>query len=299
MTLEINNIQKDSSKIHLRSEEITEIMGIPPKWLIRWGITIIFIIITVVFIGSAFFRYPDIVIAPVVLTSENPPSVIVAKGSGRLTDILYAEGSLVKKGDTLAVIENPARLKDVVYLSNLIKGFNLDKESDLQVDDRSLEKLNVGDIQNHLNAFSKAYFDLKLFLKQNYHELKVKALESEIKQYNHYTNQLWSQKNLTEKDLELTQKQFVRDSQLFKTGVIAAIEYEKSQAILLSKRQMLESAKLNLSSTSITIENLKQTIIETRIDQENQSKKLKEDFKNRQSELISNLSIFKILFQLF
>ncbi len=282
---------KDPSKIHLRSEEITEIMGIPPRWLVRWGITIIFIVIAVVFIGSTFFRYPDIVSAQATITSENPVSIMVSKANGKLTKIFCRDGSLVSKNDTIAVIENPARPNDIFFLSKLFHRLDQkNPKAELLLNVKFPDSLVLGEVQGAYNTFSRAYFDLKLFQKQDFHAQKIKAIESEIKQYNQYYNRLWSQRNLTFKDLELTQKQFARDSQLFKTGVIAATEYEKSQAVILSKRQMLESARLNLSSTAITVEKLKQSIIETQIDQENQTKKLKEDFINRQSDLVSNLS---------
>jgi len=285
---------KNPSKINLRSEEISEIMGIPPKWIIRWGITILFIVIAIVFIGSAFFRYPDIVTAPVVITSENPPSVIISRATGRITDLLFAESSIVTKGDTIAVIENPAKLKDIVYLSRIIQGFNpYGKDSDSLIDPKHLEKLNLGDIQNEFNAFSKAYFDHRLFLKQNYHEQKIKAIESEVNQYNQYYNRLWSQRNLTLKDLALTQKQFTRDSQLYKSGVISAVDYEKSQANLLSKCQSLESARLNLSTTAITIEELKQSIFDTKLERESQGKNLKEVLVGSYNQLISTLSAWE------
>lgn len=294
-----NNKEKNPSKINLRSEEITEIMGIPPRWLIRWGITIIFIVIAIVLIGSAFFHYPDIVTAQATITSENPVSIVVSKANGKLTKIFYKDGSLVSRNDTIAVIENPAKAKDIFFLSRLINNIDHKSAKSVLIPDLKLpDSLILGEVQGVYNTFSRAYFDLKLFLKQDLHSQKIKALESEVKQYNQYYNRLWSQRNLAIKDLELTHKQFARDSQLLKTGVIAAAEYEKSQALLLSKRQMLENARLNLSSTAITIEKLKQSIIETRIDQENQTKKLKEDFINRQSELVSNLSSWEKTFLL-
>lgn len=297
--MEINSIEKNPSKINLRSEEITEIMGIPPRWLIRWGITIIFIVIAIVLIGSFFFHYPDIVTAQATITSENPVSIVVSKANGKLTKIFFKDGSLVSRNDTIAVIENPAKAKDIFFLSKLINSIGpKSAKSDFIPDLKLPDSLVLGAVQGTYNTFSRAYFDLKLFLKQDLHSQKIKALESEVKQYNQYYNRLWSQRNLAIKDLELTHKQFARDSQLLKTGVIAAAEYEKSQASLLSKRQMLENARLNLSSTAITIEKLKQSIIETRIDQENQTKKLKEDFINRQSELVSNLSSWEKTFLL-
>lgn len=285
--------------INLRSDEITEILGIPPKWILRWGITVIFIVIAIVFIGSAFFRYPDVVAAQATITSENPVSVIVSKANGKLTKIFFKDGAFVSKNDTIAVIENPARHKDIICLSKLL--LKLDSKISSLGSSTTVEfpdTLVLGGVQGAYNSFSRAYFDLKLFLKQDFHSKKIKAIESEIKQYNQHYNRLWSQRNLTLKDLELTQRQFARDSQLFKSGVIAAAEYEKSQAVLLSKRQMLESARLNLSSTAITIENLKQSVIETQIDQENQTKKLKEDLVNRQSDLVSGLSAWEKTFLL-
>ena len=279
------------ANINLRSDEIWEIMGIPPKWIIRWGISIIFIIIAIVFIGSAFFRYPDIVTAKVTITSENPVSVLISKANGKIARINYSDNSLVTKNDTIAIIDNPAKSKDIICLTDIIERIDLKALKTEPVFELVLpDNLVLGEVQGAYNNFSRAYFELKLFQSQKLHAQKIKALESEVKQYKEYYNRLLSQKKLTAKDLELSQKQFLRDPQLYKSGVIAAIEYEKSQATILSKRQMLENANLNLSNTSITIEKIKQSIIETRIDQENQSKKLSEDLINRHSELISSLS---------
>ncbi len=280
-----------ASKINLRSEEITEILGVPPKWILQWGISIIFIVIATIFIGSALFKYPDIVVAPAVITSENPPSIIISKANGKITDILFSDGSLVKKGDTIAVIENPAKLKDILTLSRIVQKYNPQgKSKDSILNIKYLDNLKLGEIQNPFNSFSKAYFELQLFQKQDYHKQKIRAIESEIKQYNQYYNRLWSQRNLTVKDLVLSQKQFARDSQLFKSNVISALDYERSQAALLIKRQSLESASLNLSSTNITIEKLKQSILDTKLEQESQNKKLVEDLTNSYNQLVSSLS---------
>ena len=47
----------------VKSESVTEILGTPPKWLIRWGITVIFIVIAGLFVGSYFFKYPEVLTA--------------------------------------------------------------------------------------------------------------------------------------------------------------------------------------------------------------------------------------------
>jgi HlyD family secretion protein len=282
------------AKINLRSEEFNEIMGLPPKWIVRWGITIIFLVIALIFIGSAFFRYPDIILAPAIITSENPPSVIISKASGKLTDILFKDGSIVMKGDTIAVIENPARLNDIKTLSKLIRGFDPGSNASDMFDGlKEYDNLKLGEVQNQFNSFSRACFEYQLFLKQNYHDQKVKALESEYMQHKLYYSRLLSQKELTIKDIELTQRQFDRDSLLYKSNVIPVVDYERSQAVLLSKRQLLESAGLNLTNTSITIAKLQQNISEIKFDKVNQSNKLKEDLVNSFNQLISSLSTWE------
>ena len=54
-------------KIELRSEEVQEILGTPPRWIVRWGITIILLVVIILFAGSYLFKYPDIIFANVVL----------------------------------------------------------------------------------------------------------------------------------------------------------------------------------------------------------------------------------------
>jgi hypothetical protein len=53
---------EESKNLELRSEPVTEILGSPPKSIIRWGITVMFLIIIMLFVGSWFFKYPEVII---------------------------------------------------------------------------------------------------------------------------------------------------------------------------------------------------------------------------------------------
>ena len=48
----------------LRSEAVQNIIGYIPHWIIRWGITVIFLIVLVLLVGSWFFKYPDVILPP-------------------------------------------------------------------------------------------------------------------------------------------------------------------------------------------------------------------------------------------
>ena len=46
--------QHQIEDLHLRSEEVQEMLGRPPRWIVRVGISIIFVVVTGLFVGSYF-----------------------------------------------------------------------------------------------------------------------------------------------------------------------------------------------------------------------------------------------------
>lgn len=108
------------SDIELRSEEFNEVMSNIPAWIIRWGITMIACIILILLIGSAVFKYPDIISSTVTLTGTTPVSGIMARTSGKLQELYVENNSRVKANTLLAVIENPARTNDILRLKELV-----------------------------------------------------------------------------------------------------------------------------------------------------------------------------------
>ena len=85
--MENKELEIIKEQLETRSEEVQEIMGFIPNWLIRWGITVIFITILIVFIGSWFFSYPEILTSSIVVTTKNPPASIISNSSGKFEKI--------------------------------------------------------------------------------------------------------------------------------------------------------------------------------------------------------------------
>ena len=48
-------------EIELRSEEFNEVLSVVPAWIIRWGITVTACVVLLLLVGSAVFKYPDII----------------------------------------------------------------------------------------------------------------------------------------------------------------------------------------------------------------------------------------------
>lgn len=108
-----------------RSDEVREILGKTPNWVIRFGISLVFIIILLLLLGASLISYNDIIPAQITVTSKNPPVHLKSRSSGRLTNIFVEPGQEVQKGEALAEIENTANIEDVYALKNHLDGSEL------------------------------------------------------------------------------------------------------------------------------------------------------------------------------
>ena len=117
----MENGRKD---IELRSEEVQEILTRPPHALVRWGITVFFVVLALFFIGGCFFKYPDVISASITITTEHPPIWMVARGSGKIKEVYHKDRDSVWTGNIIAVLENPAVTEDVLRLKRQLASFN-------------------------------------------------------------------------------------------------------------------------------------------------------------------------------
>ncbi|MBY0434766.1 MAG: hypothetical protein K2U26_11705, partial [Cyclobacteriaceae bacterium] len=67
----------DNKLAEIRSEEVQEIISHMPGGLIRWGIGLIFFLFVILLGISWFVKYPDVIKAKVVVTTEPAPINIV------------------------------------------------------------------------------------------------------------------------------------------------------------------------------------------------------------------------------
>ena len=51
--------EKKYKNIELRSEEVQEVMNHISPWVVRWGLTALFMILLAILVGCRIFKYPD------------------------------------------------------------------------------------------------------------------------------------------------------------------------------------------------------------------------------------------------
>lgn len=109
-----------SDKINeIRSDEVQEILTSIPKWPIRYGITIIFILIFISTCIISNIPYPEHIQGIAFLNSDNHISTVYSLESGYIE--LYKHNEMeVDEGDDIAYIENTILKQDLDALSKVI-----------------------------------------------------------------------------------------------------------------------------------------------------------------------------------
>ena len=110
------------SERDFHSEEVQQIMGRLPSWILRWGITVILAIFAGIIAGCYVIKYPEIITAPVVITTVNSLSDLVARYDGLINKLYVANDDKVRKGDIIAVSDNTADFEAVYSLADNLKG---------------------------------------------------------------------------------------------------------------------------------------------------------------------------------
>jgi HlyD family secretion protein len=285
-------MEEELTNIELRSEEVQEILGRPPRWIICWGITVIFIVIAGLFVGSYFFKYPEVIAAPIIVTTENLPVNIIAKTTGRIDTLFVRENQTIQKQQLLGAIENPAHTGDLFTLNKALSQFLCRDTTDI-LHTSWPANLQLGAIQNAYNQFVKACEDYRYFLQTHYHQKKIKVIEKQIAVQNTLLKQSRKQLSLIREQTTIAQKLFKTDSTLAAGKLIAPIEYEKAKNTLLQSRQSLETAISNLENQKMNILQSEQAIFDLEQQQTEQRAQLQLALINAHNQLQAEIATWQ------
>jgi multidrug resistance efflux pump len=232
--------RKKINDLDERSDQVKEILGQAPNWVIQWGISVVFIIIIMFLVGSSLLSYNDIIPARVTITSENPPAHLTAKASGKLTSIFVEAGQKVEAGEVLAVIENTANFKDVELLRKKLEDF-IPNENDFDsLNYRFPPKLKLGTIQAAYNAFRAQYLTYLNYVIFNNEKNQADNIRLQI---NRTRNRLQKSKNQLEyQRLEVAnqKKRYDKFKRLYESRSVSEREFKDQENIYFGAKRAYE-----------------------------------------------------------
>jgi len=242
-----------------RSDEVREVMTHIPHWIIRWGMTCIFLTV-VIFLGlSWLIKYPDVLTSNVVLTTANPPARLVARASGKIMHLAYKENEQVTEGAILGIIENPANSKEVLDLINTLQAVpyaDLVQDQNLDLPDN----INLGELQKDYALFYRAYNELALFKKLDPVAKEIISTRQDVQEYTNLLANQQKEKSISKTEVGLVQKDYDRNVTLYKDKVIADKQLEDNERELIRTRRSFEQLETSIASTRIRLSELQKAL---------------------------------------
>lgn len=287
----------ENKEVELRSEEVQEIMGQIPSWIVRWGITLLFVILVVLLIGSCFFKYPDVISTQMTLTSTHPAVQIVARTSGRISQLHVSDGQNVAPQEVLALIENPADPDDIDRLTALLPAASVSPDSALSVF-LPARDLSLGEIQSDYVNFLRSLHDLENYQTLGYYPQKIRSIEEQILRYRTYQANLERQKTIMESQYRIAGQQYARDSLLFARRVLAPSEHETSRSQWLESKYALESADASIANLKIQIGQLENEKLDLKLEQTEKENVLSQTYATALEQLQNALSGWELNYRL-
>ena len=272
--------EDNSIKLNVRSEEIEAILGKTPNWLMRTGITVMFVIFLVLLIGSSMFRYPDIVNAKIVISTEYPSIALVSKVGGRLVNLDIKDKDLVTVNQLLAIQESASSAKDMLQLNAWINN-NSQPELISLVDTIFSKEQQLGEVMPYFLDLKMALVNYSKFVELNYHAQNKRILEEQIEYMNNYVIHAKNQIDLFDNEMKLARNDYLRDSSLHEKQIISPMEMEQSKSVLLQKRISQEGNMASLANIKTQLSQLKQNLLELELDYRKQQQDYLTDIRQK------------------
>jgi len=284
----------------LRSEEVQEVLGWVPPWILRAGITVLFLIVIILFIGSWFYKYPDIIEAPMIVTSHNPPVQVNARVNGKITQLFVTDKQPVKALDYLAVIENPANINDVSQLKRRLTVWlemTRGKNYNFTADELN-RKYELGDIQSSYLGFIRSANSYQSFTNLNYYPKRIAAIEDQIVKQQQYYKKLLIQNEVVQQQYALARRIYVRDSTLNTQNFYSDAEHDASRISFLQSRHSLESSRIALDNANMQIDQLQQSILDLRLQEMEKQGQLQSEVKTGLDNLLNAFNTWEMAYVL-
>lgn len=291
-------VERRSRIDEIRSDEVQEILNRLPSWTVRWGMTLIFCLILILITFSWIVKYPDIIKAPMVLSTENPPVRLISKVSGKIVSLERANGDIVSMGEKLGLVESPISLEEGNYLKNYIREVNI-----LLIDStHSLPQIKpeyaFGELQQAFNQLSKSCFEYQKLQRNNYERQRMNSLQDKIDKYEKV--RVITKRQLRIAELDLKNVKYVLDENviLFENGTISKMELFAEESKYHQKQMEIESLNKSIAEMDVNLSNLNQELADLKYNYLDKVLVLKNDISLYVNSIQSGLESWKFNYEI-
>jgi HlyD family secretion protein len=277
-----------------RSEEVQEIIGKSPPWVIRTGIIMIGGTVVLLLIGFWFVKYPDKINAEVSIISSNPPAKIVAQSTGNIAELYIHDGELIKSGTPVAIIENTANTNDILYLEKLVQAIDTTGSiKDLLCQISLQPSMRVGEIQGDNADLYQFIFNYKYFLNNRFYSDKLHQLKKQVTFYDELNGELEKKDSLLEKQIYLERYKDSVNAYLNKQKIVSLLTYNDIQKGYIDQKLAATSNKSGFILNKLQQAEYEKNIAELKQSKSSEEQELIQKIKNIANKIRGQISNWK------
>lgn len=200
--------------LNLRSEEVREILGTPPRWLVRWGTISAFVgLVTLGWVGY-WVKYPDIVSTRVTVSSVDPVRRLLTDETVYIEEILVKSEDTVRAGEAIVVFRNPANYNHVFALSDVLAKANQTKTDSALLNMSVPKDYILGDLQEFVYNFLEKQRQYQLHLSGQLDNMNVSQLRDRVSREQSSIKDARQERENIQARLDLARENLTREENL-------------------------------------------------------------------------------------
>jgi len=237
-------------------EEISDLIGNAPSWLLRSGISMVALVfLTVLGIGY-FIKYPDKIQGTGTLTSLSPPIELMSRSDGYIDTILVKDNQVAKKDQVILYVNNTTNPEQIEELTEWISEYEKIENPRNYLDTKVPENLQLGVLQNEYASLCLKYNELQQTLKDGIVFQQMDNISGEVAKLKKLNDSKKREKKIFAQELNLARNDYRMQESLYNDGIISQIELESYRSTLLQKERQYESMENGIIQNNIRIEQL-------------------------------------------
>jgi multidrug resistance efflux pump len=260
----------EKHNIELKSDEVQEILGTPPSWMVRWGTTLMLIITCLILWIGYFLKYPDVVTSRITLTTNVPPTSVVARTSGYISKIFVVEGQHIKQGDLVGVIQSATNYEDIIKLDTMLSSMEgYEKEKVDQFNETAIYQL--GELQPYYSTLIQYFKEYKFERRSGFASQDVGQYNIQIRNYKRLIQIENDKMRNAESSLTMSQNRFKEKQKLYAepNSNISRYDLEDARREILKYEQSKRDIQSNILNYEAEISRVDKSIVDV-----HQNKKL-------------------------
>ncbi len=247
-------------EIEIRSEEVQEILGTPPGWMVRWGTIVA--MVTVVLLGwvGYWVKYPDVVDGAITITTSEPPQRLQPANSNFVSHILVSNEDTVEADQILLVFRSKAKFEDVLVLEDYLLAVENMEDPTLMSIELPRDLLLGNELQDEFYDFIEKQEKLQLMLSPKYEKMSIRQLEQQRRKIRSSIEFDQRRKEKLAEQIDMVSVRLQSYQRRFEENALPYATLRKAKEEVLTLEREMQSIESSIKSKEFEIESIRSQI---------------------------------------